>query len=344
MEVIIIFYPESKIYSDGSHYIAIPPSSNPSRKRPKPMEELVTVVEEKEADKTDVTEPLSGEDTADFDMQNDNTVSKDTETKQKRERKATRTELFNEFWSEAQELAKNKRHKFLLNKMRPYFDNEQCLKDFVEQKTEAKIKSIIARKTRFIRKAYMNDFNYFVTFTYSDELHTEESFRRKILGTISNFQKRKGWKYMGVWERGGKTDRLHFHGLFWIPDGTMPGELFEKSGYDFNSHSRKTTTQNSYFNERFGRCDMEEIEKGRLPYDRALAYILKYIAKTGEKIIYSHGLPMYVISDIDDNDVVCRIGMEDKKLLLFDNFVCWDEGELVGEMSKETKMRLRTSN
>lgn len=86
MEVIIIFYPESKIYSDGSHYIAIPPSSNPCKKRPKPMEELVTVVEEKEVDRTDVTEPQVGEDTADFDMQNDNTVSKDTETKQKRER------------------------------------------------------------------------------------------------------------------------------------------------------------------------------------------------------------------------------------------------------------------
>jgi hypothetical protein len=81
-----------------------------------------------------------------------------------------------------------------------------------------------------------------------------------------------------------------------------------------------------------------------MPYDRALGYILKYIAKTGEKIIYSRNLPMYVISDIDENDVVMRCGMEDKKLLLFDNFVCWDEGELIGEMSAETKKRLRTSN
>jgi len=47
--------------------------------------------------------------------------------------------------------------------------------------------------------------------------------------------------------------------------------------------------------------------------------------------------------DIGD-DVICRIGLEDKKLLLFDNFTAWDEGELKGEMSPETKKQLRTSN
>lgn len=346
--MIFIIYPDSKVYSDGSHYIAIPPSSNPSKKRPKPPEELVTVVEDKKQDNADVTESKNDKVTADFVELCDDTVSIDTESEEKQkpktERQATRSELFNEFWSDAQELAKNRRHKFLMDKMRPYFNNDSSLKSYVDQKTEAKIKSLIARKTRFIRKAYMNDFNYFVTFTYSDELHTEESFRRKILATISNYQKRKGWKYMGVWERGGKTDRLHFHGLFWIPDGTMPGELFEKSGYDFNSHSRKLTVQNTYFNERFGRCDMEEIEQGRRQYDHALAYILKYIAKTGEKIVYSHNTPMYMKCDVDDNDVICPCGMEDSKLLLFDNFVCRYAGEIYGEMSAETKKRLPTSN
>ncbi|MDD3831659.1 MAG: hypothetical protein PHW00_03260 [Clostridia bacterium] len=252
--------------------------------------------------------------------------------------------MFNEFWSDAQELAKNRRHKFLMDKMRPYFAKEELLRAFIEKKTEAKIKSIIARKTRFIRKAYMNEFNYFVTFTYSDALHTEETFRRKILATISNFQKRKGWKYMGVWERGGKTDRLHFHGLFYIPNGTMPGELIEKNDFDFHAHNRKLTIQNTYFNERFGRCDMEEIEQGRRQYDHALGYILKYIAKTGEKIVYSHNTPMYVKCDVDDNDVVCTCGMEEQKFLLFDNFVCRYAGEIYGEMSAETKQKLPTSN
>lgn len=67
-----------------------------------------------------------------------------------------------------------------------------------------------------------------------------------------------------------------------------------------------------------------------------MAYIIKYIEKTGEKIVYSKGLPQYFISDITDDDVACRIGLEDKKLLLFDDFSCWDEGEYVGKVSEET--------
>jgi hypothetical protein len=349
--VVNIFYPESKIYHDGSHYIAIPPSTNPCKKRPKPPEELVTVVEETTKDNTAAQVPENGESATGF-VEQTEAVSEATETeqkqevrpKQKKERKATRSDLFNEYWAEAQELAKNKRHRFLVDKMRPYFNSDIAAKAFVELKTEAKIKSIIARKTRFIRKAYMNDFNYFFTFTYDDKKHTAESFRKSLLICLRNFSSRNGWKYMGVWEHGSKTKRLHFHGLFWVPDGTMPGEILERNDYDFKSHNRKITVQNTYFNERFGRCDVEPIRKGIMPYDRALGYILKYIAKTGEKIIYSRNLPMYVISDIDENDVIMRCGMEDKKLLLFDNFVCWDEGELIGEMSAETKKRLRTSN
>lgn len=42
--------------------------------------------------------------------------------------------------------------------------------------------------------------------------------------------------------------------------------------------------------------------------------------------------------------IVCPFGLEDKKLLLFDNFKCWDEGCLIGNVSKETIQKLRKSN
>lgn len=58
-----------------------------------------------------------------------------------------------------------------------------------------------------------------------------------------------------------------------------------------------------------------------------MAYILKYIGKTNEKIVYSRKLPVYVISNIDENDVLCGIGVEEKKLLLQDKFMCDNEGE-----------------
>ena len=71
---------------------------------------------------------------------------------------------------------------------------------------------------------------------------------------------------------------------------------------------------------------------------------MKYIEKSGEKVVFSKGLPQFFISDIMDDDIVCTIGMEDKKLLLFDDFGCWDEGCYVGTVSKETIKQMRKSN
>lgn len=38
------------------------------------------------------------------------------------------------------------------------------------------------------------------------------------------------------------------------------------------------------------------------------------------------------------------LGQEDRKLLLYDNFNCWDEGCLVGPVSKEVIAQMRKSN
>lgn len=66
--------------------------------------------------------------------------------------------------------------------------------------------------------------------------------------------------------------------------------------------------------------------------------------KTGEKIVYSKGLPQYFISNVMDEDIVCRYGVEDKKLLLYDDFRCWDEGCLIGKVSKEVIAQMRKSS
>ena len=71
---------------------------------------------------------------------------------------------------------------------------------------------------------------------------------------------------------------------------------------------------------------------------------MKYMGKTEEKIVYSKGLQQYFISDIMDEDVVCNIGLGDRKLLLYDNFNCWDEGCLIGTVSKDVIKQLRKTN
>ena len=89
--------------------------------------------------------------------------------------------------------------------------------------------------------------------------------------------------------------------------------------------------------------DFEEIEDKR-KLGSAVAYIIKYIEKTGEKIVYSKGLPQFFFSDILDDDIVCRTGLEDKKLLLFDDFSCFDDGCYIGKVSQEVIQRLRREN
>ena len=213
----------------------------------------------------------------------------------------------------------------------------------VDKHLERKYRNLICRRKRFSRKVNLHEFNYFCTFTYDGSLHTEETFRKRLSVCFNRFCSRKGWKYAGVWERSPKTGRLHFHGIFYIPEGTMPGILYEKEDYNFNTHRRQVTIQNTYFNERFGRCDMEPI-RDRTEMGSAMAYIMKYIEKSGEKIVYSRGLRQYFISDILDNDVVCPIGMEDQKLLLFDNFSCFEDGVYIGEVSPEVIKQMKKAN
>ena len=231
--------------------------------------------------------------------------------------------------------------KYILKGIRPLFKNDAAAEVYVDRKMYNKWRAIHERRKRFMRKAYLNKFNYFATFTYDDAKHTEDSFRKKLKNCLSLLANRSGWKYMGVWERGNETARLHFHALVKVPDGEMKGVLEEKVDFNLKTHRRKKTLQHSYFNEKFGRTDFEPIIENDVAYISAIEYILKYVAKTGEKIVYSRGLPMYLISDIKSDDVLCRIGVEERKLVLYDKFGCWDEGEYLGAMSEETKKRMR---
>ena len=72
--------------------------------------------------------------------------------------------------------------------------------------------------------------------------------------------------------------------------------------------------------------------------------MLKYIEKTGEKLMYSRGLPQYFISDIADEDVVCPYDEEERKYVLNDQFTCYDYGEVMGPVSREVIEKMRKSN
>ena len=214
------------------------------------------------------------------------------------------------------------------------FKDKAELNAFVEKHTERMKTNAIKRKVRLMRKLGLQRWDYFVTFTYSDELHTEETFRKKLIYTLKHLVARKGWKYVGVWERGSDSDRLHFHGIFHIPDGNMIGDLEEIKDYDTRNHRMQTTLQNTHFLKHFGRNDFKPICR---PDDvsSAVKYITKYMEKSGERLVYGGKLPTYFQSDILEEDIACPIGIDDRKALLFDSFTCIDDGEIIGEVSKE---------
>ncbi|MCI8500062.1 MAG: hypothetical protein HFE28_05580 [Clostridia bacterium] len=161
-------YQKTKVYNDGSHYIAIPPDNFPHRKRrykPKPKKE---------------------------------------------EKPDSPKAKFETAYTESQSLPKRERKKYIKEKMQDTFPTEEGAKEFIESNIERKKNNAAKRRIRLMRKVYLQEWNFFVTFTFSDELHTEETFKEKLRNTLKHMVARKGWKYIGVWERSPEKNRLHF--------------------------------------------------------------------------------------------------------------------------------------
>jgi hypothetical protein len=193
--------------------------------------------------------------------------------------------------------------------------------EFVLNKIKSKYQNYRERRTRFERKAYLNNWNYFGTVTYSDELRTERSFYKGLKRTFSNFAFRRGWRYMGVFERGKETDRLHFHVLLYVPPGRMVGKLKRKRDYSLNDGRMQWTTENSFFLERFGRNDFDEIDTAALKGGRAMSYLLKYVGKTDNGVFYSRGIADCFEAD-HDADIDFAVNYIDRmitKCVLFDD-------------------------
>lgn len=290
-------YIGTKVYTDGSHYIAIPPENFPSRKKrrkPKPPTNP----------KADETPPTT-----------------------------TPKEKFETAYSESQKLPKRERKKYITEQLKDDFKTAEQVNEFVTQNIERKKINAYKRYTRLWRKVNLQgEWHYFVTFTYSDKKMTEQQFKKKLQNALKHAVNRNGWKYIGVWERSPEKQRLHFHGIFYIPQ--MIGEIVEVKDYSTKSHCMQTTYQNTHFLKEFGRNDFKPIE---IPNDvsQSVKYLLKYIEKSGEKLVYGGKLPTYFNSDILDDDVICGFGVDDKKLLLSDSFECIDEGVLMGKVSRE---------
>ena len=205
------------------------------------------------------------------------------------------------------------------------FTESEIEKVDIAEKVKRKFNNLLHRKKRFRRKAYLNNWNYFVTFTYDDKKHDEDTFRRKLRRCLSNLHTRRGWRYMGVFERAPETGRLHFHGLVYVPDGEMLGRLDEIRDYSTAQGRMQTHVENSFFTQAFGRNDFEEISSSQLEYGNNVDYILKYIGKTNERIVYSRGIPTEICMKLSADDIVTELTNDFvQKYILFDDVVNWE--------------------
>lgn len=253
------------------------------------------------------------------------TVAKQTKTKAK----------FDIAYRESQILPKRERKKYIAEQMKAEFSDDTECKAFVERNLERKKTNATKRRIRLWRKVYtQGKWDYFATFTFDSKKHTTESFEKSLLNTLKHAVQRKGWKYIGVWERGSETSRLHFHAILHIPDNGMIGKLEQITDYSTKRHRKQTTFSNTHFLKQFGRNDFKEISNRDLAH--AVNYILKYIEKSGERLVYGGYLPTYFKSNVLSNDIICGYGEEEKKIILADDFTCIDDnGVVVGKVSPE---------
>ena len=145
----------AKIYYDGSHYIAIPHTERPYRK------------------KRQRQKPEKSEEVQQFEQRFE---------KVKGGRKSRKAKLLLEF--------------------APMFKDEGEAEQFVEEHFNRLSRNRWERYKRMIRRGYTNRWNYFCTYTYDSEKHTEETFRKSLMNTLYHLSSRRGWRYMGAWERG----------------------------------------------------------------------------------------------------------------------------------------------
>lgn len=175
------------------------------------------------------------------------------------------------------------------------------IREFINENLDNVYKCIHGRKNRFIRKLHLNKWNYFVTITYDNNLFdTEEEFRNKLKHTLSNFHTRRGWKYMGAFEKSPEERRLHFHAVMYIPDGEMAGTLEEKTEYSTKKKRMQTIIQNTFF-AKFGRNYFQSMSEKELEVRGS--YIMKYTTKDSEKIFYSRGTPEFLEQEFSQEEL-----------------------------------------
>lgn len=354
------WYPNCKVRREGDVYIATPHTTNPTRRTVRKQPEITVSVtggkyalkkpangngmqaeQVENAAVNDCVKPITVDDEQSTE-QTDKSTSKLNQQPKTDVRITTLKQIFDELYDKYYKQYPNIRKQSILKDMLSLFPSEEDAAYFVDEHCRRKWRNANTRKQRFEYKAYNQNYEYFFTVTFDGKKHTEQTFEKSLKNALSNLHKRNGCLFQGVWERGNENDRLHFHGLIYDPNKKITGELEQVSDYNPKTGKMKTYLQSKYFFDKFGRNEFSEI----IPqmYQSAIKYITKYLSKQDVKPYYSKGLYRFIESDIDGNDVICKMDGSDERdnrLIVAKDFNIWDEGALIGEVSPETIAQAR---
>ena len=170
-------YGECKIYFDGSHYIGIPHTTRPSRRREKSPEEEIVVTEKEAEPPTEKEENIKATESAPSEnddapvalaenIEESSEPEPETQSEQPKARTMTRKELFEELYRSTAGQSKSARKKFIVHNMKPYFKDEKSTVMYVNEQFERKLRNLVCRRIRLTRKVNLQEFNYFCTVTY----------------------------------------------------------------------------------------------------------------------------------------------------------------------------------
>ena len=241
--------------------------------------------------------------------------------------KMTLRELFDCFYEGYAKMKWKARWSKMMGDFAPYIEDVQKRKEFLQVNFKRKRHNERARRLRMIRKMSVNGFNYFVTFTYSDEKMDVETFKKRLKAYLKNNVTRHGWKYIGVWEGWDGSVRLHFHALMFIDEDAMPGENFVETKYNPVTKQMETHTRNTEFNEKFGFSTIEEI----IPQmkNSAYEYIMKYMNKGG-KMMMSRNCPTFVKGAVQKKHLLGPTNEDETTFLMAEDAeVVLESGEVV---------------
>ena len=180
---------------------------------------------------------------------------------------------------------------FILEEMSS--DGFAITEKYVIENINRRLHSIMLRIKRFKRKVDFHKngryWTHFVTLTRDHSLYpTYEAWEKDIKMSLSHFSDRRGWRFAFVEEDGHSEDHEHLHGMLHCPRGQMVGRIIMKSRYNKKTGRRKEIAENTFFRERFGINEFEALKFGSSEcYNRIIAYMVKYIAKSPKKFFYS---------------------------------------------------------